>query len=285
MYARGVGKPLRGALRLAAKPISLWLAGAGDALASIFVPAECRLCERLLTRATRLPICDDCLASFTRITGCICELCGVPLDLPAESDRENELFNRRQRLCLACQTEPFHFDHARSFARYEDSLVRAIVLLKFEEMEPLADWFVDRLVEVALENIGELKADLVIPVPLHKERGRERGFNQAELLSKRFAKRLKLPHQGALLVRKRPRPDKHLLTSRERWEAVRGAFATRAGSQVDKQRVLLVDDVMTTGATLDACARALREAGASAVLGLTVARAILNPQKVSRKKS
>jgi len=81
---------------------------------------------------------------------------------------------------------------------------------------------------------------------------------------------------------KRPRPDKHLRASNERWEAVRGAFATRPGSQVDKRRVLLVDDVMTTGATLDACAKALREAGAAEVLVVTVARAVLNPQKVSR---
>ena len=97
-----------------------------------------------------------------------------------------------------------------------------------------------------------------------------------------MAKRLRLPHQGVLLVRKCPRPNNLLLTNRERWEAVRGAFATRAGSQVDKKRVLLVDDVMTTGATLDACAKALREAGATSVVGLTVARAILDPRKVSR---
>jgi predicted amidophosphoribosyltransferase len=116
--------------------------------------------------------------------------------------------------------------------------------------------------------------------PLHKVRRCGRGFNQAELLSERLAKRLRLPRQSILLVRRRPSPDKHLLTSS--WEAVRGAFATPSGSQVDKQRVLLVDDVMTTGATLDAYAKALREAGAAAVLGVTVARAILNPQKFSR---
>src|SRR5437762_1057624 len=94
----------------------------------------------------------------------------------------------------------------------------------------------------------------------------------------------KPPHEGVVvvLVRKRPRPDKHLLTPCERRESVRGAFATHPGSQVDNRRVLLVDDVMTTGATLDACAKALREAGATAVVGVTVARAILNPRNAGR---
>ena len=261
---------------------STWRHAIANALASVFLPAECRLCEQLLTRASRLPICDKCLASFSRISGCICPACGVPVDAPITGEGQYELADPSKTHCLACRAGEFHFDCVRSFARYEGSLVRAIVLLKFEEMEPLADWFADRLAEVMRQNAQELRADLVVPVPLHKVRRRERGFNQAEMLSKRLAKRIGLPHQGILLVRKRPRPDKHLLTSRERWEAVRGAFATRPGSQVDNRRVLLVDDVMTTGATLDACAKALREAGASCVLGLTVARAILNPRKVSR---
>lgn len=157
--------------------------------------------------------------------------------------------------------------------------MRAVVMLKFEDMEPLANWFAARLWELAKQHV----ADVVVPVPLHKVRHKERGFNQAELLSKRLAKQLELPHEGVLLVRKRPRPDKHLLTERERWEAVRGAFATRSGSQVDRKRVLLVDDVMTTGATLDACAKALREAGATGVSCITVARAVVrNPHKVGR---
>ena len=84
------------------------------------------------------------------------------------------------------------------------------------------------------------------------------------------------------LVRKRPQLNKHLLTERERLEAVRGAFATRAGSRIDKKRVLLVDDVMTTGATLDACAKVLHDAGTAEVYGLTVARAVLrNPRRVN----
>ena len=78
-------------------------------------------------------------------------------------------------------------------------------------------------------------------------------------------------------MRTKARPEKRILTLEERWESVRGAFVTRPGSQVDNLRVLLVDDVLTTGATLDACARALREAGAKSVIALTVARAIRNP--------
>jgi competence protein ComFC len=93
-----------------------------------------------------------------------------------------------------------------------------------------------------------------------------------KLLSKRVGKRLKLPYQGILLVKKRPRPAKHLLPERERFEAIRGVFATRPGSQVDNKRVLLVDDVMATDATLDPCAKALRDAGATEVSCFTVAR-------------
>jgi hypothetical protein len=84
---------------------------------------------------------------------------------------------------------------------------------------------------------------------------------------------LRLPYRPVLLMPSRPRPEKQLLRVEERWEAVRGAFAMRKGGRVDNLRILLLDDVMTTGVTLDACSRALGEAGAKAVLGLTIARA------------
>jgi ComF family protein len=154
-------------------------------------------------------------------------------------------------------------------------LVRAIVLLKFERVEPLGRWFADRLMEVATREA--ITADVVVPVPLHRQRERERGYNQAELVAKPLARKLGLPYRAVLLTRTKPRPDKHILSLDERWESVRGAFATRPGSKVDNLRVLLVDDVMTTGATLDACAKALRGAGAKSVIGLTVARAARHP--------
>ena len=253
-----------------------------DALVSVFLPAGCRLCEQLLVHARRLPICQECLDSFERIGGNICECCGLPLESWAWTGEAGGEPGEITSLCGACRLGTFRFARARSVFRYEDVVVRAVVMLKFEDMEPLAEWFAERLAETVRQT-GLAEADLVVPVPLHKLRQRERGFNQAELLSRRLARRLKMKHQGVLLVRKRPRPDKHLLIERERWETVRGAFATQAGSLIDKKRVLLVDDVMTTGATLDACAKALRDAGAAEVGCVTVARAVMrNPRKADK---
>ena len=247
-----------------------WFAEAGDALVSVFFPAGCRICDRLLTSASRVPICEDCLSSFAIVPTMACEVCGRPW-LLAKRMEEQPL------LCPACVDKTYAFDRARSFATYEGAVVRAILLLKFEQISPLGVWFAKRLAELVKSERELLAADVVVPVPLHRQREKERGYNQAALISKPLAKQLGLPHKALLLMRTRARPDKQILSLEERWESVRGAFATRPGSQVDNLRVLLVDDVLTTGATLDACARALREAGAKWVGGLTAARAIRNP--------
>lgn len=252
-----------------------WLAEISDALVSVVFPSGCRICERLLTSASRVPVCEECLSSFARVAGTACEVCGRPM--PGLTGKPEQPL-----LCPACQNRTYAFDRARSFALYEEAVVRAILLLKFEQIEPLGAWFAERLAELVSADGERLAADVVVPVPLHRERERERGYNQAALVSKPLAKRLRLPHKAVLLVRTRARPDKQVLSLEERWESVRGAFATRPGSQVDNLRVLLVDDVLTTGATLDACARALREAGAKSVIGLTAARAVRNPPLSTR---
>lgn len=243
---------------------------ARDALASILIPAPCRLCGKLLTYSSRIPVCETCLDGFPRLPEKICASCGIPL--PDMAAVPGEMLH-----CAACRAGTYSFDCARSFALYEDEVIRAVLLLKFERIDPLAKWFAERLAEIFAQNAAALGADVVVPVPLHRDREKERGYNQAELLSKPLARLLHLPHRGILLVRTRPRPQKHLLTLHERWVAVRGAFETRPGSQVDNLRVLLLDDVMTTGATLDACSKALRDAGAKSVVALTVARAAHNP--------
>jgi len=246
-----------------------WLNEAGGALASILFPAGCRICDQLLTRASRVPICDTCLNSFPALPHGKCDVCGLPLPDFAPTETE-------PRICPTCQQNTYAFACARSFGVYQGALARAIVMLKFEEMQPLGEWLARRLAELVKLEGAAMEADVVVPVPLHRDRQRERGYNQAAMISKPLAKALGLPHKAVLLMRTRPRPDKQVLSLAERWTSVRGAFATRPGSQVDKLRVLLVDDVVTTGATLDGCSRALLDSGAKSVVGLTVARAAGN---------
>jgi competence protein ComFC len=256
------------------KRVGAWLSGASDALVSVFFPAGCRLCDRVLMHSSTVPICQECLGSFAAVGGAVCEKCGQPLAAWSLGVAREEQ-GPEDLVCPECQTREYGFDRARSYALYKAGLVRAIVLLKFERVEPLGRWFAGRLAEVARREA--LAADVVVPVPLHRQRERERGYNQADLIAKPLARKLGLPYRAVLLVRTKPRPDKHILSLEERWDSVRGAFATRPGSKVDNLRVLLVDDVMTTGATLDACAKALRGAGAKSVIGLTVARAARHP--------
>jgi ComF family protein len=251
--------------------LSGWLGELRDGFAAVLFPAPCRLCGEPLERATLLPLCDTCLESFLPMPEKVCEVCGLPMEALATAGGQ-------RLLCGVCREDFFNFERARSYAVYDGALVRAVILLKYEQLAPLGRWFAERLAEAAARNGEYLAADVVVPVPLHRERLRQRGYNQAELIARPLARRLGLPCRSVLLVRTRPRPDKLHLTFEERWSSVRGAFAARPGSQVDNRRVLLVDDVMTTGATLDACARALRDAGAKSVVCLTVARATSHAQ-------
>ncbi|HEX4001275.1 MAG TPA: ComF family protein [Candidatus Acidoferrales bacterium] len=241
------------------------LKSALDSLASVFFPAPCRICARTLTNASRIPICESCLDGFERIAEPMCLCCGRPF----ESGVAREALEPKCRLCRAGF---YAFDRARSFATYDDALSEAIVLLKYEEVRRLGDWFARRLAEIVARAPADWRADVVVPVPLHRERRRERGYNQAELIARPLARRLQLALDAGVLIRTKPRPAQLVLSRSEHWKSVRGAYATREGRRVDNLRVLLVDDVLTTGATLDACARALKKAGAAAVLGLTVAR-------------
>lgn len=197
----------------------------------------------------------------------LCQSCGRPFVSLVAADAI-------QPLCRLCRQEFFAFQCARSYAIYDDALSSAIVLLKYEGVKRLGEWFASRLAEMVERDPTAWQVDLVVPVPLHPERLRERGYNQAELIARPLAKRLGLKFGSYLLMRTRPRPAQLVLSRTERWTSVRGAYATREGARVDNLRVLLIDDVLTTGATLDSCSRALKKAGAKAVVGLTVARVL-----------
>jgi ComF family protein len=245
------------------------LRGIGEALASLVFPAPCRICARILDTGNRIPFCHACVAALTQtLPEPLCAQCGRPIVSSAVTGGSSP------PLCHLCRLGAYDFDFARSFGAYTPPMARAILMLKYGEITPLGAWFARHLAQLARRNGGAFAADVVVPVPLHASRLRERGYNQAELIARPLARILRIPFRSYLLVRTRPRPDKLRLTRREHWETVRGAYAMHPGAKVDKLQVLLVDDVLTTGATLDACSRALRGAGAVRVAGLTVARAL-----------
>lgn len=250
-----------------------------DAVSSVLFPAPCRICGAFLTNASLIPICRGCLEGFMPVPDPMCEKCGRPFVSDVAADAI-------QPLCRLCRRDSFAFERARNFGIYDDALSSAVVLLKYEGVRRLGEWFALRLAEMVRRDAAKWPVDLVVPVPLHPDRQRERGYNQAELIARPLAKELGLKFGSYLLVRTRPRPAQLVLSRTERWTSVRGAYATREGARVDNLRVLLIDDVMTTGATLDSCSRALKKAGAKTVIALTVARVMPGwSQAYPRRKS
>jgi ComF family protein len=223
----------------------------------------------MLDTGTRIPFCRECVEALTQtLAESRCARCGRPIISSAVAEGASA------QLCHLCHLGVYDFDFVRGFGAYSPSMAGALLLLKHGEVTPLCGALLSQLMTVAAHFVEGFAADVVVPVPLQPSRPRERGYNQAELIARPLAGLLGIPFRTYLLVRTRPRPNKVRLPHRERWETVRGAYAMHQRAKVDKLRVLLVFDVITSGATLDACSRALRGAGAVRVAGITVARAL-----------
>ncbi len=231
--------------------------------AAIF-PADCRLCAAPTRHWTRVPICPDCLDP-------------LPADLPEHSCRscahriESVAANETDPLCGDCMRDPPPFDCTTVLGAYDGDLRKLIQLLKYERMRPLATRLGRSLGErVAAAGVN---VDVVIPVPLHWRRRLSREFNQAALIAHELANEIGAKCSPGLLRRTKATASQAGLTDRERIRNVRAAFRAAAPEQFRGKRVLIVDDVMTTGSTLAACARAAKRAGAESAVVAAVARA------------
>jgi ComF family protein len=231
-----------------------------DALVAAIVAPGCAACHRPLEHPTRSAVCEPCWNSIHPMTPPFCDGCGEPLP----SWRNLSVSEGR---CARCRRRSSAISRARAAGTYDGTLRALLHALKYERRRSLArplGEFMRRHGGDVLDGVG-----LVVPVPLHRGRRRSRGFNQAEDL----AAQLHLP--VALALRRcRATPSQADLPAARRHTNVRDAFALGRGADVRGMRILLVDDVSTTGATLEACARVLRDAGAVDVRALTVARAV-----------
>jgi len=237
------------------------------ALADLLFPPFCAVCRERLGAGRRDPLCGRCWDRLERITGPVCRVCGTPL--PRFS-----VASGAAATCGMCRMERPPIAYARSAARYGDVVREAIHALKFKGRRAMAAPLGDLLVETAARHLGDRRVDLLVPVPLHRRRERERGFNQADLLARRVAAAWGVPVGHRVLVRRAATAPQTELTARERWANVRAAFAVARPEAVRGRHVLLMDDLVTTGATARACARCLVRAGAESVGLLTVARVL-----------
>ncbi len=229
----------------------------------LIYPPLCVLCREPVSEPDSL--CAACWSGLQFIDGPICAACGLPFDIDPGEDT----------LCGTCIARPPHFDGARAILRYDDASKQPVLALKHADRLDLVPAFGHWL-----ERTGRpffANCDMLVPVPLHRVRLWRRRYNQSAELARVVGRATGLRVEPLLLERRKPTPSQGTMPSaKARRRNVLGAFAVpkpRRG-HVRGKNVLLVDDVLTTGATADACARALKRAGALSVYVLALARVV-----------
>jgi ComF family protein len=237
-----------------------WL---NTALAFVY-PEICQLCRAARASVAQGFVCSACRNQVRFIARPFCERCGLPFQGAITQSFE----------CANCRELEYAFRYARSAVVARDVVLDVIHRYKYHR----ALWFEPFLLELFLSRaLPELQAarwDWIVPVPLHPTKQREREFNQAERLARGLSKATGIPLNTRLLRRVRPTRTQTQLSREERQANVGRAFALRRPTDLSRTRLLVIDDVLTTGATTNACARVLRQAGADDVCVWTVARGI-----------
>jgi len=239
----------------------LRLTDIADRVADWFYPRVCPGCGELCDRPGR-HLCWSCFARLDLHTQAHCSVCGHPAE-----GRVAHAF-----VCGACTAAPPAFDRARSAGRFTGVLREQVHQFKYSNALWLKNDLADLLQGCLGAHFAPEAVDVVLPVPLHPARQRERSYNQAGMLARELAQRIDRRFDDRSLVRTRQTETQTHLDAAHRRSNILGAFEVRRPEWVAHRCVLLVDDVMTTGATLAECARVLKKAGARTVWAVTVAR-------------
>lgn len=236
---------------------------AGRALLDALYPPLCLVCRAPVADPGSL--CPTCWSEMQFLDGPVCPICGFPFEVDAGPDM----------LCGACLARPPAFDRARAVFRYDDLSKKPVLALKHADRLELVPGFVRWLERAGRPILAG--SQVIVPVPLHWQRLWKRRYNQSAELARGLARLTGLTLAPQALVRRKSTPSQGAMPSAEaRRKNVRGAFAVPKPRRaaVKGKSVLLIDDVLTTGATADACARALKRAGAKSVCVLALARVV-----------
>ena len=229
-----------------------------------FYPEVCRLCEAEPATAGDGFVGARCRSQARFIRPPFCERCGLPFEGDITTPFE----------CANCREMELRFTSARSAVVARGVVLEAIHRFKYRRQLWFENFLAGLFLREAVPALRGRNWNLIVPVPLHPVRQREREFNQAERLAAHLGTAMKIPSNERLLRRVTPTATQTLLTRQQRAANMRGAFALRPGARLNGERVVLVDDVFTTGATTSACAQVLRAGGAGDVCVWTVARGL-----------
>ena len=232
-------------------------------LSHLVLPVHCASCGDALWGSPIPFFCDRCWSTIRSISGPICPRCGLPFPSPIA------LRHSPSHCCVDCRARPPAFSQAWTLYPYQSPLKEAIGLFKYQGKVSLVKSCVHLMID-ALPSLPPI--DLIMSVPLHSTRLRKREYNQSLLLAHGLSKHLVIPLNFTALIRIRPTISQTSLRRKNRLKNLRRSFAVRSPSTIMDKTILLVDDVFTTGTTVNECAKVLRKAGSGNVLVLTLAR-------------
>ncbi len=226
---------------------------------NLLFPQSCPLCNSPSVNHKTAPICPLCWENITPYNGPLCNRCGRPL------------VSDKSIICGECITDEPFFKHTKYYGLYEGGLKEAIKLLKYHGIKRLSGPLSDLFFQLQLPSV-----DVIIPVPLYEKGLRERGFNQSALLARHLSKRLKIPVVINSLIKNRDTQPQATLNAEERKRNVRGAFIVKNEEAIYKKDIMLIDDVLTTGATIMECSKVLKKAGAGDIYVITLAHSFID---------
>jgi len=233
-------------------------------IADVIFPPRCLGCSEILPNLYLQIFCPACREKIRFITGSLCPICGMAFfDSPASN-----------HLCGNCLENKPYFSLARAVASYETLILDAIHQFKYGHNISTGTALASFMAEFCFPDFDFTDYSLILPVPLHIRRLRERGFNQALILAKAIGKKYSIPVNFSLLKRRKFTLTQTGLDKKEREKNIRGAFAVTDNAKTEGKNIILIDDVYTTGATINQCAKTLIKAGAGKVAVLTLVRVL-----------
>jgi ComF family protein len=238
------------------------LRNAWDALLNLVYPPVCQICREERAGIREGYVGGECWSQVRFVTAPFCHRCGLPYEGSIT----------QPFVCGNCADIKFHFRFARSAVIANPLILQVIHRYKYNHALCFEPFLADLLLRQAVPSLKNEKWDLIVPVPLHPAKEREREFNQAERLAHHLSRATDIPVNTGLVRRVKPTQTQTQLNRAERAGNVHGAFAPRGPKKLNGEKIILLDDILTTGATTSACARVLRRAGAGDLCVWTIAR-------------